>query len=346
MVAQPGTSIVARAVPKAEIHLHLEGSIALETLRELLRRRGEPADEGAGRRLAALYRHRDFPHFLSNFRDLCSHLTSPADFALVTAALCARLREDGVRYAEVFCSPQIFVRSRGLPPAEILDAVSREARDQARRGGPRLRFLLDGVRQFGVGGLEELVEIAAGCRAFDVIGIGVGGDEKALPTSAFAGVFREARRRGLHTTVHAGEFAGASSVRQALEALEAERIGHGIRALEDPSLVEALARAGIPLECCPTSNIRTGVVRDWDAHPMRALKLAGVAVTVNSDDPALFGSSLAEEWTVLSARLGFTEAEVLEIGIATVRASFLPGGEKAALVAEMRREGARAGVTA
>ncbi len=335
-----------RAVPKAEIHLHLEGSIAIDTLLRIVQRRGPLAGgaEAARQRLAGLYRHRDFPDFLSNFRELCSLLRSPEDFALATTALCDQLAADGVRYAEVLCSPQIFARLSGLPPAEVLAAISAEARSRAAAGGPRLRFLLDGVRQFGVGGLEELVDIATEARRFDVIGIGVGGDESAMPTAAFAPVYREARRRGLRATVHAGEFVGPRSVWEALEILEAERIGHGVRAHEDAVLVRALARARVPLECCPTSNIRTGVVSDWRSHPLRALHDAGVEVTVNSDDPAMFGSTVAEEWEVLVERLGFSEREALEIGVRTVRASFMPDQDKLALVGEMRLAATRAGI--
>lgn len=335
-----------RAIPKAEIHLHLEGSIAIDTLLQIAQRHEAPAGgSGAVReRLATLYRHRDFLHFLSNFRDLCAHLEAPEDFALATAALCDRLARDGVRYAEVFCSPQIFARQCGLPPVEMLGAISNAARARTAAGGPRLMFLLDGVRQFGIGGLEELVDIASDARRFDVIGIGVGGDESALPTAAFAPVYREARRRGLHTTVHAGEFVGPRSVWEAMELLEAERIGHGVRAHEDAVLVRALARARVPLECCPTSNIRTGVVRGWEAHPLRALHVAGVRVTVNSDDPAMFGSSVAEEWDVLVERLGFSEREALEVGAQTVDASFMSDDGKAALVGEMRRAAAQSGI--
>lgn len=331
-----------RAIPKAEIHLHLEGSVDLETLLEVRRARGEPAGPDVRNRLGGLYRHRDFLHFLRNFRSLCAEIRRPEDFAAITAALCGRLQRDGVRYAEVFCSPAVFA-SAGLPGEEIMDAVSGAARERQRSGGPRLRFLLDGVRQFGVPALEELVRLAGACRRYDVIGIGIGGDEKALPTAAFAGAYREARRLGLRTTVHAGEFDGPRSVWEAIEELEVERVGHGVRAAEDPELMRVLALRGVPLECCPTSNLRTGVVRSWEEHPIRALHRAGVTVTVGSDDPALFGTSVGDEWEVLEDRLGFTIPEVLEIGMATVRATFLPAPEKEALLSEMRSAGGRAG---
>ncbi len=345
MAAETDPDDFAGSVPKAEIHLHLEGSVDLETLRRIARRGGAPAEDRSAEDLERLYVHRDFLHFLRNFRDLCAEVRRPEDFALIAAALSDRLRRERVLYAEVFCSPQIFTR-RGLPADEIMDAVSGAARAAGDGGGPRLRFLLDAVRQFGVAAFEEQVATAVACRRYDVIGIGLGGDETAFPTSAFAGAYREAKRVGLRTTVHAGEFAGPRSVWEAIDLLEAERVGHGVRAAEDPELVRALARRGVPLECCPTSNLRTGVVRSWESHPMLALHRAGVAVTVNSDDPAMFGTSIAGEWRALETRLRLPRPEVLAIGLRTARSTFLPEDEKAALVAAMTAAAARAGVAA
>jgi len=336
---------LARVVPKAEIHLHLEGSLDLETLIAIRGSRGEPTDREARRRLAALYHHRDFPHFLRNFRAICEEIRSPRDFSRLTEALSDHLRSDRVRYAEVMLSPLIFTRA-GLPLDEIMQAIHAAARRGAAEGGPRLRFLFDGVRQHGVGALEELVEAAAACRGFEVIGIGMGGDERASPAQEFAAVYREARRLGLRTTVHAGEFDGSRSVWEAVEVLEVERIGHGVRAAEDAVLLGALRRYGVPLECCPTSNLRTGVVRSWEEHPIRALHAAGCWVTVNSDDPALFATTLGEEWRALETRLGFGPREALAIGINTVRASFLDDEGKRVLIDEMTRAAEDAGCLA
>lgn len=335
----------ARRIPKAEIHLHLEGSVELPTLLRILRARGENVGPEERARLAALYSHRDFLDFLQNFRLLCSEIRRPEDFGLITSELSRRLQDESVRYAEVFCSPAIFQRLCGMPAGEIMDAVSAAARGREKEGGPRLRFLLDGVRQFGVAGMEELVESASACRDYDVIGIGMGGDEKSAPTASFAGPFRTARCLGLHTTVHSGEFDGPRSVWEAIEVLGVERIGHGVRAVEDPELVRVLGRLGVPLECCPTSNICTGVAKDWGRHPVRELHSSGVGVTVNSDDPALFSTTLVGEWETLLTRLDLRPDEVLAIGVRTARATFLPGAEKEALVEEMLRAAADCGVT-
>jgi len=335
--AQPGGGDPAATdrldeLPKAEIHLHLEGSIDLETLLALRARRGDDHGPDARRRLGALYRHRDFPDFLAHFRDLCADLREPDDFALATSRLAARLARDNVRHAEVMCSVGIFAR-RGLPPGEILDAIGAAAAEAEAAGGPRLRFLLDGVRQWGPPGMEELVEIAAAARGTRVIGIGMGGDESAWSAGAFADVFRAARRLGLRTTAHAGEFDGPRSVWQAIEVLEVDRIGHGIRALEDAELVRTLVRRRLPLECCPTSNLRTRVAASWQAHPIAALHRAGAFVTVNSDDPALFDTTLGDEWRALGGRMGLARDDVRRIGRNTIEAAFLDETGRAALLA-------------
>ena len=322
----------ARRVPKAEIHLHLEGSVDLETLVSIAETRAGGSDREARSRFAALYSHRDFIGFLENFRRLCAEIRRPDDFALITSEMSRRLQADNVRYAEVFCSPTIFRRWYGLPADEIMQAVSGAARRREEEGGPRLRFLFDGVRQFGVAGMEEVVTVAAACRKYDVIGIGMGGDEKSFATSEFAGPY--------------GEFDGPRSVWEALEVLQAERIGHGVRACEDPALVAMLVQSGHPLECCPTSNVLTGVAPSWERHPLKELHRAGVAVTVNSDDPAMFATSVEEEWERLTTRLGLSPAEVLEIGVRTARAAFLPETEREALVTEMRTTARACGVGA
>lgn len=319
-------------VPKAEIHLHLEGAVDLETLLELRRRQARSADDGARRRLAALYEHEDFPQFLRHFRDLCAELLTPEDFALITTRLAQRLEDERVRHAEVMVSPQVHAR-RGLPADEILDAIAQAARAAA-QGGPRIRFLLDGVRQWGPGGMEDLVELADRSRRFGVIGIGMGGDESSHPTADFAAAYREARRLGLRTTVHAGEFAGPRSVWEAIELLRVDRIGHGIRSIEEPELVRALKDLGLPLECCPTSNLRTRVVASWSSHPIAALHRSGVRVTVGTDDPAMFGATLNGEWRALHERAGLRRDQVLAIGRATIDAAFMDDGERAALVSE------------
>lgn len=336
MVGHPGTDDFVAALPKAEIHLHLEGAIDLDTIVWLRRQRGERDESDLRLRLAGLYAHRDFLHFLQNYRVLCAELRRPQDFAAVVAALCARLARDQVRWAEVMCSPLIFTR-QGMPIDEIMDAVSGAARTGEEEHGVRLRFLFDGVRQWGVEAFEELINMAIDCRAAGVIGVGIGGDERSLPTATFGAAMREARRRGLHTVIHAGEFDGPRSVWEAIDDLQVERVGHGIRAVEDDLLVTTLARREIPLECCPSSNLRTGVVSSWSEHPIARLHAAGVRVTVNSDDPALFETTLSNEWRLLQSRVGLSRRDVEQIGRQTIEAAFLEPESKRRLLDEYRQ---------
>ncbi len=343
MSVKSGVTDLFASIPKAEIHLHLEGSVDVDTLLMLRGRRGEPAGPEARRDLSRLYRHGDFPGFLRNYRALCAEIGCPDDFGVIIEALSRRLEQDNVRYAEVMCSPMIFTR-RGLPLDEIMDAVGGGARRREREGGPVLRFLFDGVRQWGAGALEELVQMAAASRRHGVIGIGIGGDETACPARDLAASFREARRLGLRTTAHAGEFDGPRSVWEAIDMLDVDRVGHGIRAVEDPVLLSALARRQVPLECCPTSNLATGVVRSWSSHPIVTLREAGVRVTVNSDDPALFGITLSGEWNVLAGRLGLGADGAYEVGRSTADCSFMDENLKQGLLGEMDRAAALSGI--
>lgn len=327
-------------IPKAEIHLHLEGSIDLDTLVAIRRRRKSMTGDGERRRLDALYRHDGFMDFLTHFAALCEELADPEDLALAATRLSERLGAQQVRYAEVMCSPGIFVR-RGIPTREILDAVTSAGAAAARNGGPRLQWILDSVRQWGPAAFEPLVEHAAAFLARGVVGVGIGGDESGWNAKDFALAYKEARRLGLKTTAHAGEFSGPASVWEAIEVLQVDRIGHGVRAVEDETLVRLLAQQRIPLECCPTSNIATGIVRDWEAHPIPRLVRAGVFVTVGSDDPAMFGTTLQQEWDVLHRRLGLTAEEVLRVGRNTFQAAFLKDEEKGALLREFDRSAER-----
>ncbi len=320
-------------LPRVELHIHLEGSVSPTRLRRLWERPGRDPDLPGDP--ASLYRHRSFPEFLQHFAQVTRVLTRPEDFGAVAGDLSRFLRRQGIAAAEVFLSPVIFTR-RGLPFLEILDAVDAAAAEGKRRGGPALRWILDGIRQWGIAGFEENLECArqAGGR---VAGIGMGGNEQSLPARDFAPLFAEARRLGLRTVVHAGEFAGARSVREAVEWLGAERIGHGIRAVEDPGVLRMLRRERVPLEVCPTSNLRTGVVRRWEEHPLRSLLRAGIRVTLNSDDPSLFRTSLLSEVRSAHRRLGLPPRALYRMHLESIRASFLSGAEKRRLLRESGR---------
>jgi len=285
--------------PKAELHLHLEGSIEAETLREL-------APELSPEEIQAHYEFDSFLAFLRCFERITRQLRRPQDYALAARRLLERLERDKVRYAEITHSAGI-VLWRGQDPEAVFEAI----REAARGSAVEVRWILDAVRQFGVEHAAQVAELAAAHAGEGVVAFGIGGDEARGPARDFAEVYRMARSRGLRLTAHAGETGGPDSIWAALE-IGADRIGHGIRAIEDPVLVRHLANRQIPLEICLNSNLATGAVPSLEQHPVRRLFEAGVPITLNTDDPALFRTTLSQEFE-LAAALGFSESELKEI---------------------------------
>jgi adenosine deaminase/aminodeoxyfutalosine deaminase len=283
-------------VPKAELHLHLEGSVEPETLHEL-----DPATSIEEYR--AFYHYTDFDAFLRAFGAVGKRLRTPADYALVTRRLLERLEAQNVRYAEIIIAAGV-VLWKEQDFAAIFDAVTAAVESRV-----QVRWILDAVRQFGVEAAMQVAELAAARVDQGVVALGIGGSEARGPASWFQEVFAFARDAGLHLTAHAGESMGPESVWDAL-ALGAERIGHGIAAVRDPALMRHLRERDIPLEICITSNLVTGVVERIEDHPVRRLFDAGVPIVLNSDDPAMFGCSLTGEYRLAAERFGFTEAEL------------------------------------
>jgi adenosine deaminase/aminodeoxyfutalosine deaminase len=284
-------------LPKAELHLHLEGSIEPETLHELDPQ--TPAEE-----FRRLYEYESFDAFLRAFGVIGKRLRGPADYALITRRLLERLHAQNVRYAEIIVAAGV-VLWKGQEFGPIFDAIR-----EAAAGSPvRVRWILDAVRQFGAEHVMRVAELAAERRQHGVIAFGIGGSEERGPAEWFTEAFRFARGAGLHLTAHAGESMGPESIWAALE-LGAERIGHGIAAWRDDSLMRHLRERDIPLEVCPTSNLVTGVVKRIEDHPLRRLYDAGVPIVLNSDDPAMFRCSLTGEYRLAAGAFGFSEAEL------------------------------------
>jgi adenosine deaminase/aminodeoxyfutalosine deaminase len=299
-------------LPKAELHIHLEGSAEPETLHEL--DPATPVEE-----FRSLYRYADFDAFLKVFAAIGKLLRTPADYALVTRRLLDRLAAQNVRYAEITLAAGV-VLWKGQEFAPVFDAVS-----EAARGSPvEVRWILDAVRQFGPEPAQRVAELAAERADRGVVAFGFGGSEERGPAYWFGDAAARARLAGLHLTVHAGETMGPESVWAALR-LGAERIGHGIRAIEDPALVAHLREHRIPLEICITSNLVTGVVARLEDHPVRRLYDAGVPIVLNTDDPAMFGCTLTGEYQLAARAFGFTEAELRGIAENGFRYAF--GGE-------------------
>jgi adenosine deaminase/aminodeoxyfutalosine deaminase len=288
------------ALPKAELHLHLEGSIEPETLSEL--NPSTTLEEARSR-----YRYADFPAFIQSYLWAIRHLNQPEDYALITRRLLERLERQQVRYAEITLSAGVILW-RGHEFAPVFDAIHRET-----EGSPvRVRWVFDSVRQWGIEPARKVLRLAAERTNLGVVAFGIGGDETLGPVEWFGDVFREAKDAGLHLTVHAGETVGAESVWGAVR-LGAERIGHGIRAAEDPELLAYLRENHIPLEICISSNVCTGAVKSLAEHPVRRIYAAGVPIVLGTDDPAMFHTTLEREYEIAAREFGFTDKELERI---------------------------------
>ncbi|HMM33558.1 MAG TPA: adenosine deaminase family protein [Thermoanaerobaculia bacterium] len=308
--------------PKAELHLHLEGAVRPATLVRLARRAASPLfpDLAAVR---ARSRPGSLAGFLSLYRDVCRLLRGPDDFALLARDLTARLRRGRIVYAEVYVSPAVVERV-GFPWPAVRDAVERVFAAHERAGHGRIRVLLDAVPHFGPDAAHRVLDLHASHPWPRAVGFGLGGDELAVPARDFVSVYRRLPRLGLAPVVHAGETGGADSVGEALRWLKPRRIAHGVGAAADPALVRRLTLSGVALDVCLTSNAATGA-HPLAGHPVLRLLRSGVAVTLATDDPGLFGTTLLGEYRLL-ARLGATERELASVLRAGFRAALAPAG--------------------
>jgi len=296
-------------IPKAELHLHLEGSVEPETLHEL--DPATPVEE-----FRSLYSYTDFDAFLRAFGAIGKRLRTPADYALITRRLLERLAAQNVRYAEITIAAGVAIW-KGQDFAPIFDAI----REAAQGSAVEVRWILDAVRQFGVDHTMRVAELAAERVDQGVVALGIGGSEERGPAVWFTDVFAFAKRSGLRLTAHAGESMGPESVWAALK-LGAERIGHGIASVHDADLMRHLRERDIPLEICISSNLVTGVVKRIEDHPVRRLYDAGVPIVLNTDDPAMFHCTLVGEYRLAANQFGFSEAELRGIAGNAFRYAF------------------------
>lgn len=301
----PPTRAFLQSLPKAELHLHLEGSLEPGTLAEL----DASVDQAEAR--ARYNACADFAGFIEAFKWAVSYLRSPEDYALAARRLFERLASENVRYAEVTLSAGV-VLWKQLDFGRVYDAVSREAD----RAPMPVYFVLDSIRHFGAEQAMSVARLAAERVEDRVVAFGIGGDEVRGPAEWFGEVFAFCRSRGLRLVPHAGENTNAQAVWAAL-AIGADRIGHGIRAIEDPKLVAHLAERRIPLEISITSNVVTGSVPSLDTHPVRRLYDAGVPIILNTDDPAMFATTLTGEYLVAAEQFGFTGGELEALAAAS-----------------------------
>ena len=324
-------------MPKVELHVHLEGSIRPATLLTLAGRNevALPADDLEG--LREFYRFTDFDHFIRVYFAISGCLRTVEDFSLVAYEFGADMARQNIRYAEVTFTPNTNVVNTGLPFDEILTGLN-EGRARAQDDfGVDFRWVLDIVRM-DPGSRFQVAEWAIQAQDRGVVGFGLGGTEQGYPALGFADAFALAREAGLHSVPHAGETVGPESVWSAIRELGAERIGHGVRSIEDRELVDYLCQHQLPLEVCPTSNLRLGVYPSYAEHPVRRLWEEGLCISVNSDDPPMFNTDLVREYAALADHLGFTAGELEQLSLNTLRASFLDAGRKDGLEREFGDE--------
>ncbi|MGZ4818854.1 MAG: adenosine deaminase [Terriglobales bacterium] len=333
---RPSTFI--RSLPKAELHLHLEGSIGPDELAELIvLHGGGPVDR---ERLARLYKHENFTAFLDAFKRVTHWLRTPEDYELITYRLMQKLKAENALHAEVYVSVGVIMfRERDFDA--IFEGLERGRQRGARDFGVSLYWIFDATRQFGVEAAERVFDRALQLRERGVIGIGIGGDEAQGPAEWFRDLYARARDHGLRLTAHAGESVGPESIRAALDVLHAERIGHGLALWQDRELMSQLAQARVPVEICLTSNLRTGCCAAAQEHPLKTYYDQGIMVTLNTDDPAMFETTLCREYQVAQGTFGFSDEQLREMARNSFEASFLPEEKKREFLSGLSSLGVR-----
>ncbi len=319
-----------RRMPKVELHLHLEGAVTPRTLLALARRNGLDLGARNEAEVAALFHYRDFGEFLTVFMDLARAIVYGEDFERLAYELGLDLGEQQVRYAEVMISPMQHL-SRGVDLREAIEGAMTGFARAERVGGARVRLVLDYGRGYGTEPAWGVLEVARAMQPRGVVGWSIGGNEIGHPPEPFAPLFAAARAAGLGLMAHAGEVVGPTSVWGAINALGITRLGHGIRCMDDPDLVVALRERGVVLDICPTSNLLTGAVPSWEAHPLPHIRAAGVPLTINSDDPTFFHTTLTEEYRRAVIHFGFNADDLCTAVLTAASASFLPPESRAAL---------------
>ena len=317
-----------RVIPKVELHVHLEGTAPPELVHRISVRNGLPLPERLlgddGR-----FRYTDFLDFLRTYDLAASVIRTGEDYRDITYEYLCSCAAGGAIYVELTASPD-HAALVGLSDEEHLGGIAQGIDDARRDTGIEGRILISAVRNFGVEQALRVARHAAEHPHPYVVGFSMAGDEAGFPAGDFGQVFEIAAGAGLGCTIHAGEWAGADSVRAALS-LPVTRIAHGVRSIEDPSLVSELADRGIVLECCPTSNVVLGVYPSYEQHPLPELRAAGVRVTLGSDDPPYFGATIEGEYDVCAERMGFSAEDLRAVTATAIDAAFCDDDLRAAL---------------
>jgi aminodeoxyfutalosine deaminase len=321
------------ALPKAELHVHHVGSATPDIVADLAARHpGRVPDDPQA--LAEYFTFTDFAHFIEVYLSVVDLVTTADDVRLLTYRVAGELAGQSVRYAELTMTPYTSV-VRGIPIEAYTEAIE-DARVAAERDhGIVLRWIYDIPGEDGAGAAEATAGFAVEHGPEALVGFGLGGPEIGVPRGQFEPAFARARAAGLHSVPHAGESTGPATIWHALTELGAERIGHGTSCVQDPDLLEYLAAQRIPIEVCPTSNVATRVVERLDEHPMARMRDAGVLVTVHSDDPPMFATTLNREYEIAAGLLGLDERGLADLALAAVGASFAPDGVRRRIAAEI-----------
>jgi len=316
-------------IPKVELHLHLEGAIPLETLFGLIQRGGNNRSiknlEDLKRRLT----YSNFTQFIKVWLWKNSFINQYKDFEEIVYRVLQSLSQQNVKYVEAFYSPRDFTfKNQKLSACGITESLIKGKESAFNDFGIRSALIVDIVRDYGPRMGMNLIKELSGYLGRGLIGIGLGGNERLFPAGLFTKVYQEARERGFRLTAHAGETDGAKSIWAAINELGTERIGHGLRAYEDPQLIDYLKEIQIPLELCVVSNIKTRVCKTFKEHPIRNYFKDGLMITINSDDPAMFNTSINNEYRILIQKYGFNLDEIRKVNYHSIEASFLAGEEK------------------
>lgn len=319
-------------VPKVELHLHLEGAIPHDALWELIQKYGGESSVPNLQALRGKFHYRDFPHFIETWVWKNQFLREYEDFTFIAEAVARDLAHQNIRYAETFFAPSEFTR-HGLETQKLAEAIRTGL---SRVPQTEIALVADLVRDRGLeNAAKNLAEINE-VKNLRIVGVTIGGSEQDYPPEPFADIYERARQLGFHTSAHAGEAAGPESIWGAIHSLKVERIGHGTRAFEDDALVDYLAEHSIPLEICLISNVQTRVVESLAKHPVRCYFERGIIITINTDDPTMFGNSLSEEYKALKVELGFSQEEIRRIILQGIQASWLSEDRKRELAKTFR----------
>jgi adenosine deaminase len=322
-------------IPKVELHVHFEGSVPHDTLFDLIQKYGGDPSIPDVSALSKRFEYKDFPEFINTWSWKNQFLREYEDFTYVAEVVAGKMADQNIRYAELFYSPSIFERHHSLNVQELTEAIRRGL---SKVHDVQIALVADLVRDYGqeseTATLKQLYEV----KNLGVIGIGIGGSEHEYPSKPFESLYRQARRMGFRTNAHAGEASGADSIWSVIEHLQVERIGHATRAREDRGLMDYIAEHQIPLELCPMSNVRTGVVNSLAEHPIREFFDKGMIISVNTDDPEMFNTSLADEYRMLENECGFSRQEIRSLIRLSLQSSWLPEDSKKSLAASFEKE--------